>query len=291
MAKKSRGAHSPRSADLSQLSIRDLLGCLKPGQVWAILTALALIAVGAFMAGIKVEGLRASGMPGETSIDPITATAPQNMFQLEIRKRPAVLAWERFLNAVAAEQWDKAWEYLGTEWRERIVSWMNLAYEYRRTKSSQFHYYMPIRITDREERYLVDYEFEDILQVLPVRDSIVKSPLSVALRPDLYDALIEEYSGALCEAFVNPATDSTALRAVQEAASSWTVRDLVLNDSLIERLGMVLGWKPIIPFGLTGTGGRPATSERRLVEVVIVKEEPSGGWKLKSYDSHTIGPR
>jgi len=279
----------PPFREVSELTIRELIGRLRPSELYGVLAALVTLLSGAAYGGWAVRGY-IKPKSGITELELVTAAEPGNTFQQRLRSRPAIGAFETFLDDAATERWADAYSLLATGWKTKFKSPEDLALEYRMTQHHEFNYYVPTYVTDTREEYNVDFTFWDYLPQLPFREGLTRSRIGRILKDSDVASLVEEIKGELPRDYKTNSLTPNELRSrIRDfVTGSMTLRDLVMRDDIIEELGKDLQLTPIIA-SETYQGKMPPTPKRRYFKVTLVKEE--GQWRVESYDSFMVEKR
>jgi hypothetical protein len=254
----------------------------------ALLGAAIVVLAATFLAGSRFGSFLSPG----AGVDPIAATRPNNQFQLDIRSRPSVKAFENFLNFTAEKNWPGAYRLLGPSWAKFNINQPNdLERIYRRTLRYEFYYYIPDNISDDKEVYNVDFAFWDAIPNLPVLDEVTNSTLSEVLAPAKIDALTQALVDELPNDFVVPDSEKNQLPALTgKFVGRLKLSDVVLHqDDIVEMLGDQLGFQPILKGNSYFQSSEAGKEQRRFLKVVLVKQ--NGQWLLDSYDSIMVAKR
>jgi hypothetical protein len=269
--------------NVSDLSIRQILGLLRPKELWAVIIALITIISASFYLGTQLEKVIYK-TPIMAPTDPIEEF---NAFEKTLRDRPSIRVFEEYLIALAKHKWKEAWERSGTDEKERRKSSDNLARWYRMTQSHECLNYIPLKISDREEVYLVDFQFADLFPELPVRERLIKGRLDQVLKETDFQDYVNELTAKLAENFEVPSGDRVVLtQKIQNSIATMSIRDLVIEDAIIDVLGNKFEYKPIVMEPRKTQGQKFPISKRRLVEAHMIKE--SEYWKVDFYESITL---
>ena len=277
-----------------------LTGKPTSGDIWNVLLHAKAASKFAFLGGVIVllgvaflAGARfGSNLVPGGGVDPIAATRTNNQFQLAIRSRPSVKAFENFLNFTAEKNWPGAYRLLGPSWAKFNINQPNdLERIYRRTLRYEFNYYIPDSVTDDKEVYNVDFAFWDAVPDLPAFDGVVNSNLSDVLAPAKADALTQALVDELPNDFVVPGSEKNQLPALAgKFIGRLKLSDMVLHqDDIVEMLGDELGLQPIVKGNSYFQTAEAGKEERRFLKVVLVKQ--NGQWLLDSYDSFMVAKR
>ena len=277
-----------------------LTGKPTSGDIWNVLLHAKAASKFAFLGGVIVllgvaflAGARfGSNLVPGGGVDPIAATRTNNQFQLAIRSRPSVKAFENFLNFTAEKNWPGAYRLLGPSWAKFNINQPNdLERIYRRTLRYEFNYYIPDSVTDDKEVYNVDFAFWDAVPDLPAFDGVVNSNLSDVLAPAKADALTQALVDELPNDFVVPGSEKNQLPALAgKFIGRLKLSDMVLHqDDIVEMLGDELGFQPIVKGNSYFQTAEAGKEERRFLKVVLVKQ--NGQWLLDSYDSFMVAKR
>ena len=277
-----------------------LTGKPTSGDIWNVLLHAKAASKFAFLGGVIVllgvaflAGARfGSNLVPGGGVDPIAATRTNNQFQLAIRSRPSVKAFENFLNFTAEKNWPGAYRLLGPSWAKFNINQPNdLERIYRRTLRYEFNYYIPDSVTDDKEVYNVDFAFWDAVPDLPAFDGVVNSNLSDVLAPAKADALTQALVDELPNDFVVPDSEKNQLPALAgKFVGRLKLSDMVLHqDDIVEMLGDELGLQPIVKGNSYFQTAEAGKEERRFLKVVLVKQ--NGQWLLDSYDSFMVAKR
>jgi hypothetical protein len=290
--------------DLAGMSLLQVALLLRPGQAGQLLGVLFAIASTSFGAGMYVakfispsRGEGGAGeqpvrkeSPSEQALDEISATLPNNDFQKRIRGRDAVRVFETFTNAVSRKDWLKGWECLSDDYQRTYHETPEeLSWDYRCTKEISELYYIPERVAEKEETYLVDYEFRDYLPQLSVRTSLLEAYLPDVLSREWIDKLSAELTRTTTECFDSDGKPAASAReVVDKTLAKLSLRHFVLADRIVETIGRDLHWKPVYPGDQRSADDRAPVPERRLVRATMIRRDPGSPWKLQKYDSLTI---
>ncbi len=280
------------TGDLADLTIGELLKRLKPAQLYALLTALVTIISAACIGAWNAKAYFVS-TDNHPQVDAISATKEGNAYQQEIRKRPAVRAFEGFLDAAATERWADAFAFTSNAWRSQHKTQRaeDLAREFRMTHRHEFHYYIPREINSDTEVYDIDFEFWDFIPSLPVRESLARSRIADVLKPEKVKDLARELLSELPRDYRTTGRSQSELeKYVEQFTSNLTLRDGIIRDDLIEVLGSEDHLK-LDPIVITETyqGKPPPIEKRRFVRATLVRE--TGQWRVHSYDSFMVEKR
>jgi hypothetical protein len=158
------------------------------------------------------------------------------------------------------------------------------------TKRHTLRYFIPTHIDGESEEYDVDFEYEDYLPNLPILHRLPYYSLAEGLDSHNVAILAAEMSKALPSNWHVPDGASAELVAKMQSylASTVRVRDIVLNDQILDDFARQEGLAPISAEDTTA-GGIPAQSRRRYVHVVLRNED--GNWKVHSYSSFMMEKR
>lgn len=279
--------------DPADLTIGDLLKRLKARDLYALAAAMATVLTATAAGGWYAHDFASLNHAKPVPLDAIVATQEGNLFQDQVRSRPSVQSFVRFLDAAATERWSDAYVLTSSAWRSQHNTQQpeDLAREFRMTHKHRLRYFIPREIDADREVYDVDFEFADFIPSLPLRESLSRSRIGDVLKPDKVDGLAHELLSELPRHYMTGGRTASELEAyVRTFTADLTVRDLAVRDDLIEVLGSHdhLKLKPVV---ITETyQGKPApVQKRRFVTATLVKD--AGEWKIHSYDSFLVEKR